>query len=118
MNNTTKLKPVLPDPFAPIKNATKWTVGLFTGSDIGLLLTIVGVFVIIGVGGTIGFEVILPNIRTQFANNVVAVIGGLAFMFIILQMAGKSFTIFGTEIDFGMVLYLFIIGGVVLLFSG
>jgi hypothetical protein len=118
MNNTTKLKPVLPDPFAPIKNATKWTVGLFTGSDIGLLLTIVGVFVIIGIGSTIGFEVILPNVRTQFANNVVAIIGGLAFMFIILQFAGQSVTIFGTEIDFGLVFYILILGGVVLAFSG
>lgn len=118
MNNNTKANITLPDPFAPIKNATKWTVGLFTGSDIGLLLTIVGLFVIIGIIGTIGFEVILPNVRTQFANNIVAVIGGLMFMYIIFQFSGKKATVMGTPFDLSLLLYILVIAGVVLAFSG
>ena len=117
-NTTTKLKTGLPDPFAKVKDAAKWTVGLFTGSDIGLLLTIFGAFIIIGIGATIGFEVILPNVRTQFANNIVAVIGALIFMYIIFQFSDKKGSIMGTPIDISLILYILIIGGVVLAFSG
>lgn len=117
-NTTTKINTGLPDPFAPIKNAAKWTVGLFTGSDIGVLLTIFGAFIIIGIGATIGFEVILPNVRTQFANNIVAVIGALIFMYIIFQFSDKKGTVMGTPIDISLILYILIIGGVVLAFSG
>lgn len=117
-NTTTKLNTGLSDPFAPIKNAAKWSIGLFTGSDIGILLLIFSVFIIIGICGTIGFEVILPNIRTQFANNIVAVIGALIFIYIIFQFGDKKSTIMGTPIDLSLLLYILIIGGVVLAFSG
>jgi len=117
-NTTTKINTGLPDPFAKVKEAAKWTVGLFTGSDIGVLLTIFGVFIIIGIGATIGFEVILPNVRTQFANNIVAVIGALIFMYIIFQFSDKKGTVMGTPIDLSLILYILIIGGVVLAFSG
>lgn len=118
INTTTKLKTGLPDPFAKVKEAASWTVGIFTGSDIGVLLTIFGAFIIIGVGVTIGFEVILPNVRTQFANNIIAVIGALIFMYIIFQFSDKKGTIMGTPVDISLILYILIIGGVVIAFSG
>jgi hypothetical protein len=118
INTTTKLKTGLPDPFAKVKEAASWTIGLFTGSDIGVLLTIFGAFIIIGIGTSISFEVILPNVRTQFANNIVAVIGALIFMYIIFQFSDKKGSIMGTPIDISLILYILIIGGVVLAFSG
>ena len=108
----------IPDPLAGIKNASNSVFSAFFGSDLAIFITIIGIFAIISLGGLIGFEVILPNIRSQFANNVVAIIAGVAFMLLILRFAGSEVSLFDTPIDLGMLLYIIIIGGVVLAFSG
>jgi hypothetical protein len=108
----------IPDPLAGIKNTSSSIINTLFGSDTAVLITLIGLFVIVGIAGTIGFEVILPGVRTQFANNVVALIAGLGFMFLILQFAGTSISFQGIPIDVGMLLYIIIIGGVVIAFSG
>ena len=108
----------IPDPLAGVKNAGSSVLSAFFGSDLAIFITIIGIFVVISLGGLIGFEVILPNIRSQFANNVVAIIAGLAFMLLILRFAGAEVSLFDTPVDLGMLLYIIIIGGLVLAFSG
>lgn len=119
-NNKIQINKInnVPDPLANIKKAKDSIFGFFFGSDLAVFITIIGIFVIISLGGLIGFEYVLPNIRTQFANNTVAIIAGIAFMILILKFAGSKVNLLDTPVDLGMLLYIVIIGGVVIAFSG
>ncbi len=107
-----------PDPVGKIKNGARSVLGFFTGSDIGFILSIIGLFIIFGIGISISYDVLLPNIRTQFTNNITALIGSIIIIFIIYQFTDKKGDLLGFQIDIGLLLYVIIIICVMIMFIG
>ena len=108
----------LPNPFGYVKTGTTSILNFFTGSDMSVVLTIFMAFVIFGIGGVVMYEIILPNIKTQTANNVVAMIGGILLLYIIFQFAGKEGSLFGTKFDMGLLMYILVVVGLIIVFAG
>jgi hypothetical protein len=108
----------LPDPLSGIKNTGSSLLDFFFGSDIAFILSLCAILIVFGIGLTVGFEVVLPNIRTQFANNIIAVIGSIIFIIIILRFAKSDTTVSGLPINMGMIIYILAIGFLVIAFSG
>lgn len=113
-NNNT-----LEDPVTKFNNKLKKNINsIFFSGDISLLITIFLFFTVISVGGVFMFEVGLDNMRTQFINNIVAVVASIGFIILIFKFMDSKINILGKEFDTGLVLYIFIGFGLLLLFSG
>jgi hypothetical protein len=100
-----------------IQNLKNFINNTFLGSDIGLLLTIIIVFIIISFGGILAFENI-GLIRYNFVNNSIGIIGALVFIYIIFKFTGFKVKIINANVDLGYILYVLIILGLFIIFSG
>ena len=97
-----------------IKNTFKNSI---FNSDIGFLILIISIFIIISIGSIFTFEN-LDLIRYKFVNNTIGIIGSIVLIFIIYQYTGKNAQIMNNNIDIGYIMYVIIILGLFLLFSG
>ena len=91
---------------------------LFFSSDLGLLGFLVTLFVVVGLGLVILFEVGVPNIRGQMVNNVLGIGLGIGLVVLIFQQMGNTISIAGRKLDVGMIYYLVALMIVMLIFSG
>jgi hypothetical protein len=91
---------------------------LFFSSDLGLLGFLVALFVVVGLGFVILFEVGVPNIRGQMVNNVLGIGLGIGLVVLIFQQMGNTISIAGRKLDVGMIYYLVALMIVMLIFSG
>lgn len=90
----------------------------FFGSDMSVLFTIFGAFLLIGIGGTIGFEVILPNLRGQLLNNVAGFIVSFMFIWLLFRFKNDNMMILGRSFNKAFILYILLLGAIIFLFSG
>jgi len=90
---------------------------MFFSSDIGLLGFLILLFLVVGLGFVILFEVGVPNIRSQMVNNFVGVGLGIALIILIFQQMGNTVNLFGRKLDMGMIYYLVILMIVMLVFT-
>lgn len=90
---------------------------LFFSSDLGLLALLVGLFLVVGLGFVILFEVGVPSIRGQMVNNFVGIGLGIVFIILIFQQMGNTVNFFGRKLDLGMIYYLVILIIVMVVFS-
>jgi hypothetical protein len=90
----------------------------FFGSDMSVLFTIFGLFLVIGIGGTIGFEVILPNLRGQLLNNVGGFIVSVGFIWLLFKFKNDNMIILGRSFNLAFILYILLLGSIIFLFSG
>ncbi len=107
-----------PNPFKFIDDIKSGINNLFFGSDIALLLTMFGLFLAIGIGGTIGFEVVLPNLRGQLFNNIFGVLVAGLFIWLLFKMKNDNIMVLGRSFNKAFILYLFILAGIIFIFSG
>lgn len=91
---------------------------LFFSSDLGLLGFLVALFVVVGLGFVIIFEVGVPNIRGQMVNNVLGIGLGIGLVVLIFQQMGNTISIAGRKLDVGMIYYLVALMIIMLVFSG
>jgi hypothetical protein len=89
----------------------------FLSSDLGLLGFLIALFLVVGLGFVILFEVGVPNIRGQMTNNVVGIALGIALVVLIFKQMGNTFSIAGRKLDVGMIYYLVALMIVMLVFS-
>lgn len=90
---------------------------IFFSSDIGLLGFLFLLFLVVGLGFVILFEVGVPNIRSQIVNNVVGIGIGIALIILIFQQMGNTVNFFGRKLDMGMIYYLVILMIIMLVFT-
>ena len=90
----------------------------FFGSDFSVAFTIIFGLIIISITSIILFEKGIPNIRTQFSNNIIGIVGSLLFIYAIFKYMGSTTKIMDTELDTGLILYIIIIFLIIVLFSG
>ena len=90
---------------------------LFFSSDLGLLGFLVLLFLVVGLGFVILFEVGIPNIRSQMVNNFVGIGLGIALIILIFQQMGNTVNFFGRKLDMGMIYYLVILMIIMLVFT-
>ena len=90
---------------------------MFFSSDIGLLGFLVILFLVVGLGFVILFEVGIPNIRSQMVNNFVGIGLGIALLILIFQQMGNTVNFFGRKLDIGMIYYLVILMIIMLVFT-
>lgn len=90
---------------------------LFFSSDLGLLGFLIGLFLVVGLGFVILFEVGVPNIRSQMVNNVVGIGLGIGLIILIFQQMGNTVNFFGRKLDLGMIYYLVILIIIMVVFS-
>lgn len=110
---------LLQDPVEKLSTKIKKNINsIFFSGDISLLLTIVLFFTVISIGGVFMFEVGLDNVRTQFMNDIVAVGASIVFIILIFKFMDSNVTILGKEFEVGLLLYIGIGFGLMLLFSG
>lgn len=112
------LNAISPNPLKFIDDIKNSINNFFFGSDIAVLFTIFGLFLAIGIGGTIGFEVVLPNLRGQLVNNVFGLGLAAIFIWLLLRFKNDNILILGRSFNVSFILYIFILGGIVFLFSG
>jgi len=91
---------------------------LFFSSDLGLLGFLVVLFLVVGLGFVILFEVAIPNIRSQMTNSVVGIALGIALIVLVFKQMGNTVSLFGRKLDVGMIYYLVALMIVMLVFSG
>lgn len=105
-------------PIEKIYNTLKNNINsIFFSGDISFIITIVLFFTIISIGSIFMFEVILPNVRTQFTNNIFGAILSILFIIIIFKFMDAKISILGKDFDFGLIFYIAIIFGLLILFS-
>jgi hypothetical protein len=90
----------------------------FFGSDMSVLFTIFGLFLIIGIGGTIGFEVVLPNLRGQLLNNFAGFVVSIGFIWLLFRFKNDNMMILGRSFNMAFILYILLLGSIIFLFSG
>lgn len=120
-NSTTKkvnFNNIAPNPSKGISSVKDSLTSFFFGSDIMVAFTILFGLTAIAIGSVILFEKILPDMRTQFSNNIIAALAAIGFVFVILRFMGSETNILGTSFDTGMILYILIIGLLVVICSG
>ena len=109
---------LLEDPVEKLSTKLKNNINsIFISGDISLLITIVLFFTVISIGGVFMFEVGLDNVRTQFMNDIIAVISSIIFIILIFKFMDANITILGNEFEIGLLLYIGIGFGLLLLFS-
>lgn len=121
LNNSSKkvsLNNIAPNPNKAISSVYNSLIGFFFGSDIAVVLTIVGGFIGIALVSVTLFEQVIPNIRTQFSSNIMAAIGAFGFIFVIFRFMGAKINILGKLFDIGMILYVFSILLLLIICSG
>lgn len=108
----------LTKPSSAIINSINSTFNaLFFSSDYGLLTFLILLFLVIGIGFVILFEVGMPNIRSQMINNVVGVTLGITLIIVIFHQMGHTITLFERKLDIGLIYYLLALMAVMLIFS-
>jgi hypothetical protein len=90
----------------------------FFGSDMSVLFTIFGLFLVIGIGGTIGFEVVLPNLRGQLLNNFAGFIVSIGFIWLLFRFKDNNIIILGRSFNMAFIMYILLLGAIIFLFSG
>jgi hypothetical protein len=90
---------------------------LFFSSDFGLLAFLVGLFIVVGLGFVILFEVGVPSIRGQMVNNFVGIGLGIGLIILIFQQMGNTVNFFGRKLDLGMIYYIVILIIIMVVFS-
>ena len=90
---------------------------MFFSSDLGLLGFLLLLFLVVGLGFVILFEVAVPNIRGQMVNNFVGICLGIALITLIFQQMGNTVNFFGRKLDMGMIYYLVVLMIVMLVFT-
>lgn len=98
-------------------NLKKSINSIFFSGDISLLVTIVLFFTVISIGGIFLFEVGLANMRTQFTNNITGAVLSVLFVILIFKFMDSKVTILDKEFEVGLLFYLAIVFGMLLLFS-
>ena len=100
-----------------INSISSWFNTLFFSSDYGLLAFLLTLFLVVGLGFVILFEVGVPNIRGQLVNNILGISLGIGLVILIFQQMGNTVNIFGRKLDIGMIYYLVSLMIVMIVFS-
>jgi len=120
-NKTENTKTNTTSKFTPIsdlkQNLFLFINNTFFSSDLGLLLTIIIIFVGISFGGVIAFEN-LSLIRYSFINNTIGIIGSLVFIYFIYTFSSTNAEIIGVKLNLGYIFYVITIITLFILFSG
>lgn len=112
------LNSISPNPLKFMDDIKDSVNQFFFGSDMSVLFTIFGAFLIIGIGGTIGFEVILPNLRGQLLNNVGGFIVSVGFIWLLFKFKDDNMIILGRSFNLAFIMYILLLGAIIFLFSG
>lgn len=87
------------------------------GSDLGLVLTILVVLVGIAFMSIISFDN-LGLIRNRYVNNTISIVFSLIFIWLIFKFMGNTVKFMEVDIDIGFVVYVILIIGLLIVFSG
>jgi hypothetical protein len=86
-------------------------------SDLGLVLTILVVLVGISFISIISFDN-LGLIRSKFVNSTISIVFSIIFIWLIFKFMGTSFKFMEVNVDLGYVIYVVLIIGLMIVFSG
>ena len=117
-SKTTSFNNIAPNPSKTVSSVKDSLIAFFFGSDIAVALTIIVGLTAIAIGSIALFENAIPNMRTQFSNNMVASLGAVLFIFVVLRFMGETTVILGKEFDTGMILYVLSVILLVFICSG
>jgi hypothetical protein len=116
--NPNALNSISPNPMKFMDDIKDSINQFFFGSDMSVLFTIFGLFLIIGIGGTIGFEVVLPNLRGQLLNNFAGFVVSIGFIWLLFRFKNDNMMILGRSFNMAFILYILLLGSIIFLFSG
>lgn len=117
-NMDTNLNSITPNPLKFMDDIKDSINKFFFGSDMSVLFTIFGAFLLIGIGGTIGFEVVLPNLRGQLLNNVAGFVVSVGFIWLLFRFKNDNMIILGRSFNMAFIMYILLLGAIIFLFSG
>lgn len=117
-NTQDNINSISPNPMKFMDDIKESINKFFFGSDISVLFTIFGTFLIIGIGGTIGFEVVLPNLRGQLLNNLIGFIVSVGFIWLLFRFKNNNIIILGRSFNMAFIMYILVLGAIIFLFSG
>jgi hypothetical protein len=86
-------------------------------SDLGLVLTILVVLVGISFMSIISFDN-LGLIRNRYVNSTISIVFSIIFIWLIFKFMGTSFKFMEVNVDLGYVIYVVLIIGLLVVFSG
>ena len=116
-------------PKANTKPKSKGPIGAYTdkikgfinntlfSSDLGLVLTILVVLVGISFISIISYDN-LGLIRTKFVNSTISIVFSIIFIWLIFKFMGTGFKFMEINVDLGYVIYVVLIIGLMIVFSG
>lgn len=124
-NNTSHNKLKLTSPIDNFKsNINNFLNTYIFNSDYGILLTIILSLLFISLFSVISYENI-NLIRYSFVNNGIAIILSIICIYLIFKNMGKKtkvgdekISILGVDLEVGYILYVLIIAGLFIMFSG
>jgi uncharacterized BrkB/YihY/UPF0761 family membrane protein len=87
------------------------------GSDIGLVLTILVVLVGISFTAIISFDNV-GLIRDQYVNSTISIVLSIVFIWLVFKFMGNTVKLMEVDVDLGYVVYVILILGLLIAFSG